>query len=828
MKKKKCFVAWVLICSMLVFYIPSMASDQSENSKVADTTVDVEITLEYRQQQARTIFDMVNEFRTGENAWFWNEDNTTKTIYQLNELSALTYDYTLEEVAMQRAAEIALHYSHTRTNGERCFTAFAEAGYPESAKGENIAAGYPSPEAVFLGWREDEDDYAGQGHRRNMLSTDMTAIGIGYAYYNGVTYWTMELGSAVTQKTEVITDGIAKARISVLNSYIQSLSTEETVYTVACNDVIDVPEVHTQMVTAETWPKGNTVTGVIIEPEWTVADTAVAEVSNGKIMGKKVGTTTLTAKAGVETTQITLNVTGFTLTDTNVVLPNETFVYSGSEITPEPTVTYNGTMLEKGKDYIVSYKNNIEPGTEAAVIVTGIGNYSGEVTKNFAISTCAHNWDEGKITKEATCEEDGVKTITCKVCNETKTEVIPATGHNWDEGKITKEATCEEDGVKTITCKVCNETKTEVIPATGHNWDEGKITKEATCEEDGIKTITCKVCNETKTEVISATGHNWDEGKITKEATCKEDGVKTITCKVCNETKTEVIPATGHNYEEPVFRWTDDYSSAVADFSCKVCKDVHTVSAAMTIKAEKNATSYTAETVFNEKTYKENKRVVFVNEKSRVVISEDTIEIPKTLEKYSTKEEIVRAFIQEIEKKEGYSNKNMTVYDVQLQMNINGKWEITTHENFPKEGFTITIPYPEGTDRTRYDFVVTHMFTYNFDNNKAGDIETLAVIKTDEGLQCTVMSLSPISVAWKEIAVEKETTTVNKETTSSSTDNDESTSNNKETTTVKNQTTTNSIKTGDNTSIVLWIVVGLSAACSCFITGWRKHKKHLV
>lgn len=374
MKKKKCFVAWVLICSMLVFYIPSMASDQSENSKVADTTVDVEITLEYRQQQARTIFDMVNEFRTGENAWFWNEDNTTKTIYQLNELSALTYDYTLEEVAMQRAAEIALHYSHTRTNGERCFTAFAEAGYPESAKGENIAAGYPSPEAVFLGWREDEDDYAGQGHRRNMLSTDMTAIGIGYAYYNGVTYWTMELGSAVTQKTEVITDGIAKARISVLNSYIQSLSTEETVYTVACNDVIDVPEVHTQMVTAETWPKGNTVTGVIIEPEWTVADTTVAEVSNGKIMGKKVGTTTLTAKAGVETTQITLNVTGFTLTDTNVVLPNETFVYSGSEITPEPTVTYNGTMLEKGKDYIVSYKNNIEPGTEAAVIVTGIGN----------------------------------------------------------------------------------------------------------------------------------------------------------------------------------------------------------------------------------------------------------------------------------------------------------------------------------------------------------------------------------------------------------------------------------------------------------------------
>ncbi|MDE7309992.1 MAG: CAP domain-containing protein, partial [Lachnospiraceae bacterium] len=437
MNKKKCFVAWILICSMLVFYIPSMASDGSENSKAADTTVDVEITLEYRQQQARTIFDMVNEFRTGE-TWVWNEDNT-KTTYQPNELSALTYDYTLEEVAMQRAAEIALHYSHTRTNGESCFTAFTEAGYPQAARGENIAVNQQTPEKVFIAWREEDKDYAGQGHRRNMLNANMTAIGIGYAYYNGTHYWTMELGSTVTQKTDSIKDGMTKARISVLNSYIESISTEEKSYTVACNGMINVPEVHTQMVTEETWtwPKGQKVSGVVIEPEWTVSDSTIAEISNGKITGKKVGSTVLTAKAGTKTTQITLNVTGFTLTDANVVLPEETFVYSGNEITPEPTVTYNGTVLEKGKDYTVSYKNNIEAGTEAAVIVTGTGNYSGEVIKNFTISTCAHKWDSGVVIKEASCEEDGIKTITCTICKETKTEVIPATGHKWDAGVVT-------------------------------------------------------------------------------------------------------------------------------------------------------------------------------------------------------------------------------------------------------------------------------------------------------------------------------------------------------------------------------------------------------
>ncbi|MFQ9390174.1 MAG: hypothetical protein ACLR1V_16505 [Coprococcus sp.] len=41
--------------------------------------------------------------------------------------------------------------------------------------------------------------------------------------------------------------------------------------------------------------------------------------------------------------------------------------------------------------------------------------------------------DDGKVTKEATCTEDGVKTNTCTVCGETKTEIIPAVGHQYGE-----------------------------------------------------------------------------------------------------------------------------------------------------------------------------------------------------------------------------------------------------------------------------------------------------------------------------------------------------------------------------------------------------------
>ena len=79
--------------------------------------------------------------------------------------------------------------------------------------------------------------------------------------------------------------------------------------------------------------------------------------------------------------------------------------------------------------------------------------------------------------------------------------------HTWDEGKVTTEPTCTEAGVKTYTCTVCKETKTEAIAALGHKWDDGKVTTEPTCTEAGVKTYTCTVCKETKTEAVAVLGH---------------------------------------------------------------------------------------------------------------------------------------------------------------------------------------------------------------------------------------------------------------------------------------------------------------------------------
>lgn len=50
---------------------------------------------------------------------------------------------------------------------------------------------------------------------------------------------------------------------------------------------------------------------------------------------------------------------------------------------------------------------------------------------------CTHKWDAGKVTTAATCTKAGVKTYTCTLCQETKTETIAALGHNYVDGVCT-------------------------------------------------------------------------------------------------------------------------------------------------------------------------------------------------------------------------------------------------------------------------------------------------------------------------------------------------------------------------------------------------------
>ena len=352
---------------------------------------------------------------------------------------------------------------------------------------------------------------------------------------------------------------------------------------------------------------------------WSSSDPAIASVDeNGLVTALKKGTATITAAAmdgsGVKSTcKVTVSNTAYVCTDPAQLESPHNYDNSCTDVwsyrldgASSLNVTFDArTEMEDGFDYLyildgsgkevgkytgkeLAGKTVSVPGDTVQIrMASDKGNnaWGFKVTSVKAGSeTCQHVWDNGKVTKEPTETETGIKTFTCTRCGETKTEVIPALshehsykavvtaptctekgytthtcscgdsyvdtytnalGHAWDGGTVTKQPTVTETGIRTYTCTRCGETKTETIPKLTHEHSYKAVVTAPTCTEKGYTTHTCACGDSYVDTYVDALGHAWDNGKVTKEPTETETGVKTFTCTRCGETKTETIPATG-------------------------------------------------------------------------------------------------------------------------------------------------------------------------------------------------------------------------------------------------------------------------------------------
>ena len=190
------------------------------------------------------------------------------------------------------------------------------------------------------------------------------------------------------------------------------------------------------------------------------------------------------------------------------------------------------------------------------------------------IDKAEHTYASHKCEDTATCTKAG--------CGYVK----PAGQHSWNDGEVTTPATCTTDGVKTYTCKVCSETKTEPIKASGHSLTKVEAVA-ATCTEGGNNEYyTCSVCKKvfkadktTETtvadETLAALGHKLTKTEA-KAATCTEPGNNAYwTCDICGRVfkdeqgtqpttvDAETINATGHT---PKTDWATD-----GDYHWHVC-----------------------------------------------------------------------------------------------------------------------------------------------------------------------------------------------------------------------------------------------------------------
>ena len=128
---------------------------------------------EYKNiQSENTYTDLINEVY-----------EITNNYRSLVGVSSLTLDSSLVEAASIRAKELSDSFSHTRPNGSSCFTVLSELGISYGTAGENIAAGYSSPQSVMEGWR------SSSGHYQNIISSKFKKIGIGVNIINNQYYW---------------------------------------------------------------------------------------------------------------------------------------------------------------------------------------------------------------------------------------------------------------------------------------------------------------------------------------------------------------------------------------------------------------------------------------------------------------------------------------------------------------------------------------------------------------------------------------------------------------------------------------------------------------
>lgn len=531
-----------IIALLLVIVMLSATFSVSFAGDVAELR-SVKISGVYHQNQARTMLKKVNDFRLnkvtstdtskwlGEQAWAWNYEQKSGQLRYFKQayssLKAYTYDYELEQIAMQRAAEIAVYYGndHTRPNNTSWRTAHTTYNpSTEVSIGENIFATtncdvMESINLAFEWWLESNDTYEGQSHRRNLLgvSVEKTFVSTAFACFevNEVYYWVELFRSVNVNPTATTVSEKTTTKNVVLSSdFVKSIA-----YTPVNEGItLNIGQSKTIM------PEGNLIstnhilsyqevsTGKIVQVP-TVIDVAatlkssnssVVSVSGTTIKAVGPGTATVTATAFEKSVRYSVTVLKNDISSALVTFKDDidTYIYTGSEIKPAIASVSVGATVLNSSDYDVTFADNIDIGT-GVLTISGKGNYEGTVTKAFNIihkEDCTHSVVYDPAV-EGNCLVKGKSSGThCKICGMVF-QAQEDTTFGPHKEKVTIEAknpTCTENGTtEEVICMTCGKFIKEaiILPALGHDYPENYTTAKATLSKNGSVYRICARCN---------------------------------------------------------------------------------------------------------------------------------------------------------------------------------------------------------------------------------------------------------------------------------------------------------------------------------------------
>jgi hypothetical protein len=262
-----------------------------------------------------------------------------------------------------------------------------------------------------------------------------------------------------------------------------------------------------------------------------------------------------------EITDIAIMVDGVTYTEGNVIVkPDSTvsFIVTGINLlnvdqtqiidTPMAYLPLHSIPLQEDGTYLYTTYPSVFSGGKQYQITYTNDSWANSVATDIFVTYKDHDCQESQwiIELAPTCAESGSKYTECLICHERiKQEEIPATGeHSWDEGAVTKEATCTEPGVRSFTCAVCGGSRTEEILELGHSYS-ATVTA-PTCADDGYTTYTCHCGDTYVADEVDALGHSYVDGVCTVCGGNDPDYVPTA--EDTEHGETEIEPPTENNF----------------------------------------------------------------------------------------------------------------------------------------------------------------------------------------------------------------------------------------------------------------------------------------
>ena len=376
---------------------------------------------------------------------------------------------------------------------------------------------------------------------------------------------------------------------------------------------------------------------------------------------------------------------------------------------------------------------------------------------------------------------------------------IPVTSLELNKGTLTLQE--KDSDTLTVTVKPADATNQDVT------W-ESSNTSIATVSEDG--TVTAISAGNATITATAADGSGISasctltvtHGKMVqtpkKDATCTVDGTEEYwMCEICGkhfEDESGTIPttpeenkiqATGHSYGEPVWNWSEDGKTCTVTFTCEKDETHKETPKVIVTSAEKTpgtctetgVTTYTATVEFNGQTYTDTK---------------DLTDIPATGHSYDNGKCTVCGAI-------------ASDFKVIITAGANGSWQKGT-----KDGLTFT----SNAAYKHFQKVQVDGKDLDASNYTVKEGSTIVTLKTSY--------LETLSVGKHTLAIVSETGTATTEFTikAAASANDRNPAN-------PNGEATESVQTGDNTNIMLWIVMLFVSASILGIAVYEKRKKHM-